>query len=84
MNNPQILNIGRSREKAVYFRPNGTQTGLLPADSYSQQYYINKGFSLKAPKKATEGLIGCPLCEFEAKSAFGLQAHLRIHTKEEK
>lgn len=78
-----ILNIGRRRERSIYYRPDGTPTSPLPADAYSKMYYLSKGFTLQAEKKVSEGGVACPLCEFIAKDAFGLSSHLRKHTKEE-
>ncbi len=81
-----ILNIGRRRERVIYYRPDGTPTCPLPADAYSQLYYMRKGFTMKPPevevKKDIADGIPCPLCEFKAKDAFGLSVHLRKHTKE--
>jgi len=75
-----ILNIGRRRERRIYYRPDGIPTGPLPADTYSQIAYMKKGFTLSPGKKDVEvTTIRCPYCDFEPKSAFGLQAHLKIH-----
>ena len=79
-----ILNIHRSRERAIYYR-NGQPTRLLPADPASKAMYLNKGLTLapeKEKREVTDG-VACPLCEFVAKDAFGLSAHLRKHSKKE-
>jgi len=80
-----ILNIGRRRERIIYYRPDGTPTQPLPADAYSLMYYQAKGFTLKPPgdNPVGEG-VKCPLCEFVAKDAFGLQSHIRVHVKPKK
>ena len=77
-----ILNIGRRRERVVYYRKDGTPTLPLPADPYSKIYYLAKGFTLKPSGQS--GAITCPICGFEAKDVFGLQSHLRVHRKQEK
>ena len=80
-----ILNIGRRRERVIYYRPDGTPTLELPADPQSRMYYMMKGFTLK-PKEGEDG-VKCPLCEFRSQSALGLRSHLRVHiteTNEEK
>ena len=82
-----ILNLNKSRMRAVYFRYNeeGKWVGTtpLPADPFSQAYYFAKGFKAKLPEvSSNQGLI-CE-CGFEAKSDFGLQAHQRKHKKEGK
>ena len=77
-----ILWIGKKREKAVYYRADGTRTGLLPADPYSQLYYSNKGLSLEPVKEEVEVVISgikCPYCGFEPKNALGLRTHLNTH-----
>ena len=89
----QIVNLNKSRERAQYWRPDGNggwmQTGFLPADSLSVAYYFSKGFKGKQPVQVDEvggngNSVKCPLCEFKAKNAFGLQAHLRKHINKEK
>ena len=85
MDIPEILNIGRRRERAVYYRKDGAPTMPLPADPYSKAYYLGKGFTLKPAVTEQEGdTIKCPICEFEARNAFGLSSHLRKHTNEKK
>ena len=81
-----ILNINRSRERAVYFRSNGVRTLPLPSDPFSKAYYLAKGFTTTPiTAKVQEGdSVKCPICEFVAQSAFGLSAHLRKHIKNEK
>ena len=92
-NKDNILNIGRSRMRATYLRPDGNLTTPLPADPYSVTYYFGKGF--KAPPKETPktevvsevvqgGTVRCPFCTFEAKGAQGLKMHLNIHLKSNK
>jgi len=85
-----VLNLNRSRMRAVYFRQDGdgnwVGTAPLPADSYSQAYYFAKGFRAKPPvaTSAPQETFSCPTCGFVAKSDFGLQAHQRKHKKEVK
>lgn len=80
-----ILNIGRSRERTIYYRQDGTATLPLPADPYNKAMYLAQGFTLTPPKKFdTKEGVACPLCDFIAKDAFGLSVHLRTHTKESK
>lgn len=89
-----VLNIGRSRMRAIYYRPIPQEDGSvdwmptnpLPADPYNVAVYFRKGFKAKAPdgEQREDGLIKCPLCDFKAQSAFGLASHLRKHNKEKK
>ena len=87
-----VLNLNKERMRAVYFCQDESGrwvgTSPLPADPQSQAYYFAKGFRAKPPTETLEvssESISCPICGFEAKSNFGLQAHLRIkHKKEEK
>ena len=74
-----LLNLNKSRMRAIYYRPDGQPTTPLPADPYSIAYYFAKGLKGVPPK-----LVSCPECEFEAKSTFGLQSHLRTHNKSKK
>lgn len=75
-----ILNIGRRRERAIYYRKDGTPTNPLPADTYSQLYYIKKGFTLEAKgKEVVISGIRCPYCGFEPKNALALRTHLNKH-----
>ncbi len=94
-----VLNIGRRRERAIYYRPDGTPTLPLPADPYNKIYYLSKGFRLK-PQKTNEpvvagkgmvqtlsdGLIHCPMpgCTFTTEKPLGLRSHLRVHITNEK
>ena len=83
-----IISLNKSRQRAIYYRRvggNWAQTTLLPADPASINYYLLKGFKAKPPQgeSVQEGMIKCPLCEFESKSVFGLQAHLKKHLKKE-
>ena len=79
----QIVNLNKSRMRAIYWRPDGKgnwfQTSPLPAAPASANAYILKGFKANPPGGVDTGLIQCPMCEFGAQSAFGLQAHLRKH-----
>lgn len=89
-----VLNINRSRLKAVYYRQIGGKwepTLPLPADPQSIAYYFAKGFKPQPPPEnevteepVKDGILRCPICEMEVKSAFGLQSHLRVHIKTEK
>lgn len=89
----QIISLNKSRQRAIYWRQIGghwLQTGLIPADPASIQRYFARGFRAKKPEgngeeveTKTEGTIKCPICGFAAQGAFGLQAHLRKHTKKE-
>lgn len=85
----QIISLNKSRQRAIYWREIGghwLQTGLIPADPASIQRYFARGFKAKKPEDVeikTDESIKCPICEFPARSAFGLQAHLRKHTKKE-
>ena len=81
-----ILNIGRSRQRAIYYRPDGTATLPLPADPYSKMYYLGKGFTLnplQELKVQNSNPLLCPNCGFEAKTLFGLEVHKRKHSKKE-
>ena len=85
-----ILNLNKSRMRAVYYRSNGQPTMPLPADPYSVAYYFAKGFTAR-PKVVNQpepdrgdNSISCPTCGFEAKSEFGLKSHQRKHKKEER
>jgi len=90
-----ILNLNKSRMRAVYWRQveNGdwVETTPLPADPTSVNHYFLKGFKAKKPETKPEIKleevkppveIKCPHCEFLAKSEFGLNSHLRKHAKE--
>jgi len=76
-----VLNLNRSRMRAIYYRPNGEPTLPLPADPYSQAYYFAKGFRAKPPEgvSSTGETFICSVCGFAAKSEFGLKAHMRKH-----
>jgi len=79
--NDNIYWIGKRRERAIYYRPDGTPTLPLPADPYNQTIYLKKGFSLK-PKARDDVVVSgikCPYCEFEPKNALGLRTHLNTH-----
>ena len=90
-----VLNLNKSRQRAVYYRPLGNSwvpTQPLPADPFSISYYFAKGFRAKPPadephiEGRSDGVTRCPFCEFEAKSPISLRSHLRKHitqTKEE-
>ena len=94
---PEIISLNKSRQRAIYLRPDGNggyvKTTPLPADPASINYYFLKGFKAplreeaNASSSVSEGvrlLIKCPLCEFQTPSAFGLQAHLRKHINKSK
>jgi len=83
-----VLNLNRSRMRAIYYRKIGDDwlaTQPLPADPFSITYYFSKGFKAKPPggKVVDAGTVSCPFCEFTTKSAFGLQSHLRKHIRKE-
>jgi len=73
-----IINIGRRRERAIYYRPDGQATQPLPADAYSKMYYTSKGFTLE-PKGAKKNGLLCPICNEDMVSASNLQVHLATH-----
>ena len=89
-----VLNLNKSRMRAIYRRPvttdkdgnkiGGELTSPLPADPQSQIRYFGKGFTAPETKnvkpRTEDGIVPCPLCEFGAKSTFGLISHLRTHT----
>lgn len=58
-----ILNIGRRRERIIYYRPDGQggfiPTCPLPADAFSKVYYMSKGFKTQMPevKEVKEAVI---------------------------
>lgn len=83
-----VLNLNRSRMRAVYFRKdddgNWVGTNPLPADPFSQAYYFAKGFRAKPSEVDSTEKLSCKICGFEAKSNLGLLAHQRKHKKEEK
>ena len=83
------LNLGHSRQRAIYWRKIGddwVQTQALPADPMSVAYYFSKGFRAKPPKDEVKkaiadrgnGKLVCD-CGFVAKNAFGLLVHQRKH-----
>ena len=80
-----ILNLNKSRQRAIYYRPDGTPTRPLPSDPSGQLYYLAKGFTLKKPGQAAvrESSGKCPFCDFEPKNALSLRTHLTKHVKED-
>ena len=80
-----ILNIGRRRQRAIYYRKDGTPTTLLPADPYSKLSYMAKGLTLKPPvvEVPPDGKVHCPLCEFTTEKAVGLRTHLNVHVSKD-
>ena len=85
--NDNIFWIGRRRERAIYYRPDGTATLPLPADAYNQMYYKKKGFTLEPPIQEVDVAISgikCPYCEFEPKNALGLRTHINTHVSKNK
>ena len=50
----QMISLNRSRQRAIYWRQLKSgewhQTGLLPADQLSIQYYYAKGFKATKPE----------------------------------
>lgn len=78
-----ILNIGKRRERKVYYRPDGLPTGPLPADEQSVIHYMRKGFSLTPPGEKSER-ARCPFCDFKPENALGLRTHLTKHVNESK
>lgn len=86
-----IISLNKSRKRAVYWRQlsdgSWAETRPLPADPASINYYFMRGFKAKPPEgedKSNGDTVKCPLCSFEAQSAFGLQAHLRKHIQKSK
>ena len=80
--NDNILDIGKRRERRVYYKPDGTKTGMLPADTYSLVYYQRKGFKL-SPEEKVEG-VPCPVCKVSFDNVLGLRTHLTKHVNESK
>ena len=77
-----IKDLGNWPLTATYYKANGEALPKLPADPYSMQKYMRRGFTLVPPAvKAETGSLTCESCGFEAKSAFGLQSHNRKHEK---
>jgi hypothetical protein len=70
----------------------------LPADPWSMQHYLKRGFKLVKPaipssgkaevlpivKEPTPEKIECPVCARECQSMLGLSSHLRKHERESK
>ena len=102
LDEPELISLNKSRQRAVYQRPDGQggwlTTTPLPADPASINYYFLKGFrappreeakaSSSVAEKMIDGklVINCPIpgCQFTTVSAFGLQAHLRVHINKTK
>lgn len=90
-----ILNINRSRKRAVYYRPvtvkdevKWIETLPLPSDPEGRMYYLAKGFRTEIPKEeikkeVVEG-VPCPHCDFVAKDDVGFLAHFRSHLNKSK
>jgi len=76
-----IFRIGESRQRSIYYRPDGTPTKPLPSDLEGQLHYLGKGFTLNK-KGSTPNR--CPYCEFVAQNALGLRTHLNKHVAESK
>jgi len=78
-----IQDIGRWPAKATYYKDTGEAMHNLPADPFSMQRYLRRGFTLTPPVSPSngEGEFKCE-CGFVAKSKFGLQAHKRKHERE--
>jgi hypothetical protein len=69
--------------KATYYKPSGEAMPNLPADAYSMQRYLRRGFSLVPPKKTTS--LVCDVCGAGPFGApIGLTGHKRTHKKENK
>lgn len=86
-----IISLNKSRKRAIFWKQlsNGdwVETKPLPADPDSINYYLLKGFKANPPEgedKSNGDTIKCPLCSFEAQSAFGLSSHLRKHIQKSK
>ena len=81
-----IYNIGSRRERAIYYKPDGTKTSLLPADSLWKMHYMSKGFTLEPPKVKDIPISGirCPYCDFEPKNALSLRTHMTKHVGKDK
>ena len=84
MNN--IMWIGKSRVKAVYYRPDGSKTLPLPADPWNKAMYLGKGLTLEPKGEDNVEISGikCPYCDFEPKNALGLRTHLNTHVGKNK
>lgn len=54
---PAIKWIGNGVRKRIYYHPDGTPTNPLPADNYSLQHYLAKGFTLEPPRKAESEIL---------------------------
>jgi len=78
-----IRDLGSWPAKATYYKQNGEAMPNLPADPWSMQKYLHKGFTLVPPVAPSNGQAYiCDTCNFEAKSELGLQSHIRKHKRE--
>lgn len=93
-----ISEVGQWPAKATYYKKTGEAMPNLPADPYSLQKYLRRGFTLTPPRVveappappeipvAPSGGDGfkCdqPRCRFSSTSEAGLKIHARKHKRE--
>ncbi len=65
--------------KATYYTKDGEAMPNLPAEPRSMKRYLARGFTLVPP--ADGDMKRCPECSQDCKGNFGLQSHMRKHTK---
>lgn len=79
-----IQDLGTWPAKATYYKPSGEAMPNLPADPYSMERYLKRGFTLVPPTPSLARDNVCEICGFEAKSELGLASHMRKHKRESK
>lgn len=93
-----IRDLGSWPPKATYYKPNGEAMRNLPADPYSMQRYLARGFTLVPPERAekapeppvvtpsSDSVFKCdhPRCRFSSPTERGLMIHKRKHQRESK
>jgi len=71
----------RGQPRATFYSVNKNTKEVvkhdLPADPYSLNLYLKRGFTLTPPNVGQEPT--CPICGRTCKSEFGLKAHMRSH-----
>jgi hypothetical protein len=65
--------------QATYYTKDGEAMPGLPANPWSMQRYLARGFTL-VPPSGTD-MVRCPECSRDCKGDFGLQSHMRTHRK---